>query len=414
MKLENKIDLSSYIKRSLIILAASALIGSLLIILVWCIPDSLIKANVETAYETFKTEGTEVHDIKFIGYFYGMKLVPDKDVMSTVLANDPDKSPIEKAMDINGYSRYWHGYHVFLRPLLVFFNYGQFRYILFMIFTFLIYGIIRELNKSFENIHAGRSFLITLALNNFLAVPFSYHVSIAFLLAFPAMLVILRKKEWLEDDLKTWSYYMIVGGITSYADFLTTPIVTLGLPMLVHLLWILKNNESDLRRNIISIVRNSVSWGIGYAVVWAEKWLIGSIILKRNIFADSMAEATAWQTDAFGQQYSFVKALAKNLACLLPFGGGARELIPFLFIYLIIVAVGLGMIIKRWDNVKKNIYKLLPIMLVSAFPYIWMFFMHNHSGVHATFWCYRIQTISIFGLLIIFNTLISEGSRKPQ
>ena len=30
-------------------------------------------------------------------------------------------------MSINNYSRYWHGYQIFLRPLLIFINYGSIR-----------------------------------------------------------------------------------------------------------------------------------------------------------------------------------------------------------------------------------------------------------------------------------------------
>ncbi|XME01260.1 hypothetical protein QYZ88_011115 [Lachnospiraceae bacterium C1.1] len=410
MNLDNKTSLINYIKRTFLILASCGIIGSILMILVWCIPDSLIRPNVESAYEIFNTEGTEQHDIKFISYFYGMKLVPDKDVMSTVLANDPDRSPIEKAMDINGYSRYWHGYHVVLRPLLTFFNYGQFRYILFTFFAFLIYGIVRELNKSFEKLHAGICFVITLILNNFFAVPFSYHVSMAFLVAFTAMLVMLKKKGYLQDDLKSWSFYMLVGGITSYVDFLTTPIVTLGLPLLADLLWRIKKSESGLRENVILIFRNSLSWGIGYVLVWAEKWVIGSLILKQNVLADSMAEAAEWQTNAFGQKYTFLSALAKNLACLLPFGGTAKELIPFLFIYLMVGICLIYLIIKNRTVIKGNIYKIIPLLIVAAFPYIWILLMHNHSGVHATFWVYRIQTVAVFGLVTSFNLALIKDN----
>lgn len=37
------------------------------------------------------------------------------------------ENPLKAAMSINNYSRYWHGYQIFLRPLLIFINYGSIR-----------------------------------------------------------------------------------------------------------------------------------------------------------------------------------------------------------------------------------------------------------------------------------------------
>lgn len=42
------------------------------------------------------------------------------------------------AISINGYPRYWHGYQIVLRPLLVFTSYGGIRQIYGFILMFLI------------------------------------------------------------------------------------------------------------------------------------------------------------------------------------------------------------------------------------------------------------------------------------
>ena len=149
------------IKRTILILAGAGVIGTMLLFLVFCIPNAALQHNADGAWEIFKSEGIEHSDIKYITHFFGSKLIADSDMMRAVVANDESLTPIERAMDINGYARYWHGYLLILRPLLVFFSYGQFRYIMFTAFTILIYLIISRLNKEFNSLNIGFGFLIS-------------------------------------------------------------------------------------------------------------------------------------------------------------------------------------------------------------------------------------------------------------
>ena len=77
---------------------------------------------------------------------------------------------------------------------------------------------------------------------------------------------------------------MLIG----YLDLLTYPVAALGIPLAVFLS-ISKGPAflEQCKRVIIS----SVAWGFGYFGIWAGKWLIGSIILKRSIIADATEQA---------------------------------------------------------------------------------------------------------------------------
>ena len=175
---------------------------------------------------------------------------------------------------------------------------------------------------------------------------------------------------------------------------------------MIQILLDIRDDKKDNR--YIAIIRNSVAWGIGYAVMWAEKWFIGSVILRKNVIADSMSEAKLWQTVGTGQKYNFVSALAKNIACMLPFGESVRELIPFVVIGILVAAVFVLKVLKRIDIIKHNLKKALPILFVSLYPFIWILVMSNHSGVHATFWVYRILVITVFGMICFYKLIVSE------
>lgn len=47
------------------------------------------------------------------------------------------------------------------------------------------------------------------------------------------------------------------------------------------------------RKAFIDVVLPSICWGAGYAGMWSAKWILGTIILKRNVLAEAMGAATA-------------------------------------------------------------------------------------------------------------------------
>ena len=67
-------------------------------------------------------------------------------------------------------------------------------------------------------------------------------------------------------------------------DFLTTPILTLGFPLVV---FIAVNKEKDRLKTLFT---QSFIWLLGYASIWASKWLIGWILTGENIIDTDLKE----------------------------------------------------------------------------------------------------------------------------
>ena len=65
-------------------------------------------------------------------------------------------------------------------------------------------------------------------------------------------------------------------------DLLTSPLITLGIPLIIVVL--LKNKKDcKIKESIIYIIKLSILWGISYATIFFAKWVISSIILQRNV-----------------------------------------------------------------------------------------------------------------------------------
>ena len=147
--------------RLLFILFFSAICGYLLLALSYCLPSDIIKNNVSTGTETLLIQGPEywyaedytetILDNHTDALMLGEAVYPSDDAFSDAVmvphflyhsAEDEVYSlmgyvngdPIDGAM-IFTYPRYWHGYLVFLRPLLSIMSIKGIRVLNFVIIT---------------------------------------------------------------------------------------------------------------------------------------------------------------------------------------------------------------------------------------------------------------------------------------
>lgn len=120
----------------------------------------------------------------------------------------------------------------------------------------------------------------------------------------------------------------MAGVLTSYFDFLTYPIVTLGFPLCTFFL--LNGNESAgkggnfrqgrqaakegipegvgnggvLKDTVRRVVGYSICWGIGYAGMWAMKWIIADLTLHTGTIKDAVWSIIG-RTEAIGGRPRF-------------------------------------------------------------------------------------------------------------
>lgn len=405
--------LKKIIIQSVLILIAGGVIGVLLMTAAWAIPDNAVQRGVDTAVEVFQREGTYEHDIRFFSYTYGSKLLSDRLMVEAALNPDITKTAVEKAMDINGYSRYWHGYLIILRPLMSIFNYGQIRYLINLCLVILIALLTVMIHEKCGK-EISFLFVLSLGIICFHIVPYTLHVSMAFLVTFSGVCYYLSAYEN-KSGMWEWRYFLITGMCMSFFDFLTTPVTGLVLPLQLGILIDLHSGKEQRPWNHITrIVSGSVAWGLGYGLFWAEKWLAGSLILRRNVLADAIGQAQYRLTDSRIGNTDVLWALFKNISCLFPTGNGIREIFPFLPFYIVIIIVMTWIFILRNKNRWKSLTRLLPILFVSMFPYIWIVIMHQHSAIHATFWVYRIQVCAIFGVLSFYWLAVSNKKEENK
>ena len=208
----------------------------------------------------------------------------------------------------------------------------------------------------------------------------SLQYSTAFYVAFGAMAVLL----WTDGRMNDALFFMAVGMLTSFVDFLTYPIATLGLPLAARMA--LRQKQEKLC-GLADFVKICLSWGIGYAGMWSGKWLMAALLTGQNVFAEAGS--------AMGNRLGAVDDSGVELALTT----GVQENLRIMFNPLtVLMLLGvLAVCALLWLRVggRPDVKRLGPYLLCALLPIAWYMALLNHSAEHA-FFTYRALCVTIF------------------
>lgn len=256
--------------------------GTLLMILVYCIPVAPIRQHVRDTVQILTNEGDYyfwapnysaseldnftdacmLNEASFVG---SGSVVQDamnnpsiwyedqwSSAMRLSLAVNADG--IEESASIANYSRYWHGYLVLLKPLLYFLNISDIRILNMGVQLFLLAYLLIELYK-LGGYRLVWPMVIAAIFLNPISTAMCLQFTDVYVITLIGSLVILRRGQGGGHD---WRIFLWTGIAIAYFDFLTYPILSLGV-MLLILLYL--HREDDLRTQVRRIVTCSVNWG---------------------------------------------------------------------------------------------------------------------------------------------------------
>lgn len=386
-----------YLFNCLLILVSGILLGFIMLLVVYSIPTKNMKVNAEKSVGTFLTEGTHPE----LSNIWTSQLDNWTDcVMLETAFYDGDENIIDKTLNcyrytysksstateeyikyftkdekplVTQYARYWHGYLVFLKPLLNFFTYSQIRIInqviqITLTIVIIYFMWIRKLKHIILPYILSICFLFPPALFK------SMQFSTSFYIFSFAVLFIIINNQWIKKNKFEKYYFLIVGMITSYIDFLTYPISTLGIPIV---LYFVLNREGNYKKNIISIVELSLFWGLGYVFMWAGKWILGSILTDNNVIYDAFINlGVRTSHNVSNNDFSNFYLIARNIKAFIM---NPSTILSLLFFIIYIFKN------KKYINKKSIINYLCIFGIVALMPFAWYIVTANHAFVHTSF-----------------------------
>lgn len=379
-----------------ILLIAAAVIGYLMLVLVYCLPVERMQTHLESALDAF-SDGSKTLLKDDTGMW--IDYLTDSTILSEAVYKGSESTwnqaasvysnaieakgeqpwPLRKIQaaleeEANGaaYSRYWHGYLVYLKPLLFFFDYKDILTLNMLAQLLLMLWMAQLLVKR----NLGY-LLLPMALAFGMLNPTAMALCLQYMPCFYVMalacIFLLRHPDYTQRHEKM--FFLAIGIATCYFDFLTFPLITLGIPLVLFLLLTAKSWQ----RGILTIFQSSIFWGIGYIVFWAEKWVIGSLVLRENLFADawnSLMLRSSHETE--GQKLTYLETLKNN------FKGYDLRIWKVLFVILIVGLAALiaARMLQGRIKIRTDLSYLIPMLLVACMPFAWYFVTVNHSYIH--------------------------------
>ena len=424
---ENIIKCLKRLLMLLVTLGISVILGYILLVLVYCIPINRMEENIRESAAIFVEEGMYPQklnnniDSRLDNWTDSMMLltaVKENDGAPYISAalNSRNfisgKNPCESLIQIYAaknienlgsvkYGRYWNGYLLLLKPLLLLFDYGEIRYINMFVQVMLFALVAALLGKRKRGIYILPLILFWLFLNP-ISTMLSIQFSIIVLIVFVQMIVLLIfEDKFCEKSFLLVMNFFMLGCVVNYFDLLTYPLVALGVPLAYWLnACVLKKGEKVIR--IIGYVtKYCIAWACGYGSMWMSKWLLGSFITGENILSEAINQAAVRTGNTAAQdEFVFTELMGRLFYA-------SNKLVILIAAACMVASVLYG--IKK--KVKISVNSIIVCVVIGAMPFVWYAVLSNHSWIH--FWfAYRELAIFINALLMMVVGLIQNNTER--
>lgn len=394
--------------------------GYFLLVLVYLIPASRISDNVADSAYILMTQGTYPS-----GYLDGWFLdnFTDADCIS-VTYNASTKNPFYSALDayqlggendshaasIEGlwstvqgdtakkgdHTYLWHGYRIWLRPLLMKYNITNIRFFCYGILIFLVTVLCVMLAYRLNNVLAFVPFLATFTFFNFqmeaLSLLFFNDLAVA-LVGCMFIACTVGQERWEKYYNRIFAG---IGALLAFTSMLILPILTIGFPIIF---WLIFDRRClAWKEKVLGVIRYSICWLFGYAITMFAKIGISAAVFQSNKGIQNVSLYTGNSTKyTVAERFQctinvFLKVLQRSEI--------QRD--------LLIAAVFLSMIYITL-RCRKNLRRIsdyIPYFIVALYPCVWCFLCCRHAG-HG--WTYFNYSISMFALLSVLMSLAERG-----
>ena len=401
MKKINKKDIWSKVIVLPLLLLIGAILGTIILTIGFAIP-----VNQSRAAETFTTIAGQssyhsVLDMRNCSYFFsslsGVLDTATDGLMFQTALYDSEGSYLFQAMDMKGYSYYWHGYVAILRALTLLFNYSEIRFLNFVLQFLLVLFFTKYLYEK-KGGKYGMLFLSSYLLLMPMALYYCLQFSWIFYIAIGASFLLIKNINFFEEKGRYLYLFVAIGLITCFFDLLTYPLISWAYPVLW---WILCcEKEKKPMEYLRDVVASGFAWIFGYGGMWVLKCVIGSWVLKRNVLQTAIDEVFirvgATEQVTWSSRFDAIKLNLAHYADKL---------------YLILFVIWIGWFIYKVMTAKTvRATKIPALILVASSSIVWYFVLTNHTSVHH-FFTYRIFNISILALLGCMVVVTSKGAK---
>ncbi len=377
------------------VLVISVILGVILLCLAYMLPTEKMKANVAAAYDLFMDErvyhdwSNDVEYTRLDGYtdmlMYGTAIYPNEEsVLNEALMNRHIDMWYEDGMDVAYYSTdsegeyrpisyevYWHGYLIWLKPLLLFMHPRNIR-ILNMILQFALTAYLMQILAIKFRGKYSLSVISGLIVINTVSTAMCLQFSSIFYISVIGMILVL-KYPMLTANRHNYSLFFLISGIeVAFFDFLTYPPIALCMPLMMYL--VMQNEENGMEKEstngIFAVLRAGIYWSIGYIGMWGSKWFL-PLLVGDNRLGYVLYELG--YRSGVGE-VSFGEVIAAKIKVLM-----IKPLMVYFAVCLLYLIVKVVLNIFRKQLVMPRKDFILAMIMMMVIPIAWYFVVREHS-----------------------------------
>ena len=416
--------------KTFLLIVVSIIAGTLLMIGIYALPVDRVVSHVEASSNLYEIGENKVNN--WVGDLRYGKIDNSTDftMLNTAMCREYD-SLIENAMlnprwslskeataggnssnigllfneknieGVSGYSRYWHGYLLYLIPCLNFFSVGQIR-VLMMVVQFsmaviLLFGIGNRLGAKYMIPYMAAILFInpiTTALN-------MQNADIVIIAMFFSI-VIIYFNDWLVINKRYILLFSMIGICTAFFDFLTYPVVGFAMPMFTYVLM----NRDTWINSIFKIAGCAIAWGFSYAGMWLGKWVVADLLTSENVIANAISavgvRSGVSNVDSIDLSYGNAMFVTKE-----SFWDPVNAALCLL--YTVVCA---GFCLAKKEKLSVDLNRIIPLLLITISFFVWVFLARNHYVTHQ-FLEYRSFAVVVLGFYLFIVELFN-GERNEE
>ena len=298
---------------------------------------------------------------------------------------------LKKSRDYN-HTQEWHGFQIYLRPLLMRYNLPDIRLFGYITNFILLIIVCLNLAKARNDLFAFLPCFIGYEFFHYSLESMSIllHTDICVMLI-GCLAIILLKDQFI------FAAFLVIGLLAAFFSMFNMPMITVGFPLIV---WLMLHETVDSWIRIKKVIEYSFFWLLGYSIATFSKVFIAACIFKKNV-----KHILGWYV-GINDNVSHMKRIEvlKNIIVDI----FTRSLLARDLLILITVSALIYIICSKKYRII-DWRKCIPYLIVALYPCIWVYIVVVHSKLD---WTVFIFGISIFAFMQMLYDLSKRASKK--
>lgn len=281
---------------------------------------------------------------------------------------------------VRDYARYWHGYLIWLRPMLACMSWKAIRGTTLAMLS-LVVLLFATLLAHKKGVVYAIGACLPILLCYFPQAGISPQFSSIYFVGLIASILLLSIPHICQSTKWSGAVLLVAGCACSYVDLLTAPMIGFLFPLLTYCVMAKRDNEFYKKVALLIVL-----WFVGYFGFWFMKWVIATLTTDLNViqsgFHNGLVRSYGYNDDFYTWTTIFERV-----------GELIRE--PFMWMPLLVAGIIWGCLMKP-KNIPQNIY----LLILAIVPVVWMFILRQHSAYHFFLLSWRNMIPSVVAVFL--------------